>query len=242
MVIDRIICESKEDWLKIRGKYFTSSEINRLLTNVKRPMTDAELEARPKGSKATTIEDPTILSDGAITYILEKICDLEAVPHYEKFTSYEMKWGNENEPQAVMRLCWDYGLDINSDDVIYTSEGGFVFYFSSIGFGGTPDMVIYNENRNVEIKCPNSATHLYYKKFLTAENFQSKLPIYYDQMQTNMILTNCAETIFMSYDPAFKKESLQTHYLTIKADKARQQHIVDKVALAVKYKEALLCH
>lgn len=61
-----------------RNGNFTSSGIVALLGNGRREMTQAELDARPKkgtGSKTTTIEDETILSDTALTYIIE--CNME---------------------------------------------------------------------------------------------------------------------------------------------------------------------
>jgi hypothetical protein len=228
-MIKRLVFESETDWLKERDKVFTASEINRLMADVERPMTKSELEEykklNPQSRKKNTI-DPSILSDGAITYILEKIAIYYESPK-PKFYSPEMEWGKENEGAAALELCEILGLNPNSNDVIYTSVNGWVFFTNDI-IGGTPDLIFPNIKKSAEIKCPNSVTHLYYKAFVTAKNFQSKLPIYYDQMQTNMNFTNTESCYFMSFDPRFKDRKMTYHILEIPRNQNRIDQIMAK--------------
>lgn len=214
MEIKRFVFETEEDWLGYRKGLFTSSEINRLMT-------------KPKASE---------LSDGAITFVLEKVSSLCGASK-PNFFSAEMQWGKDNEPPAALALANQLGLDVNSNDVIYTSHGGFVF-FCSDSFGGTPDLIF--PDAIGEIKCPNSDTHLYYKLFVTAENFQKELPKYYDQVQLNMFLCQRDKCHFFSYDPRFEKESMQSHRIIIKRDEERIQDILNKIEKAHELKLELL--
>jgi hypothetical protein len=212
-MIERLIFDNKEDWKKYRVKLFTSSEANRL-------MAEPTKKAKEAGQN---------LSDGAITYILEKIASFydAAKPQYH---SNEMQWGNDNEAEAAFELCTELGLNAASDDVLYTSSGGMVFYCTE-QYGGTPDLIFPKLKAIAEIKCPNSDTHLYYKAFINSKNFQSELPKYYDQMQLNMHLTDSEMCYFYSFDPRFKGK-LQNHKIEIKRDQERIDLIIKKIELA----------
>ena len=158
-MISRFIFETKEQWKEYRKGLFTASNINKLTANGK---------------------SETGLSVGAVSYILETINDQVGEPKPDIFNA-AIEWGLENESQAVLRYAEDNGLDVNDNDFIYTSVGGFVF-FTYLGIcGGTPDVIL--KDKIVEIKCPNSDTHLYNKLFVNAENIQKEYPMYYDQCQ-----------------------------------------------------------
>ena len=213
MEIKRFVFETETDWLDHRKDQFTASEVNRLMAE---PTKKAQAEGR-------------LLSDGAITYILEKVAAYFDAPK-PKFFNSEMEWGKENEPEAALKLCEILKLNVASDEVIYTSSGGFVF-FSNSKLGGTPDLIFPNQSKIAEIKCPNSDTHLYYKAFVTAQNFQSELPKYYDQIQTNMYLCNAKSCYFMSYDPRFKDAERSVHIIEIERNQERIDQILNKVEI-----------
>jgi hypothetical protein len=212
-MIKRYVYESEEQWLKARELVFTSSEVNRL-------MAEPTKKAKEAGQ---------LLSDGAITYILEKVAARFEAPKPIYFNN-EMQWGKDNEPTAALRLCEMLGYDPASDDVIYTSQGGLVFFNYMSELGGTPDMIF--PNAIGEIKCPNSDTHLYYKAFVNSDNFQSELPKYYDQCQTNMFLSERTTCYFMSFDPRFSDDRRQVHLIEVKRDQDRINQILNKVSLA----------
>jgi hypothetical protein len=220
-MIKRLVFESKDDWGLHRGQLFTSSEVNRL-------MAEPTKKAKEAGQK---------LSDGAITYILEKIGSMYGAPK-PNYYSNEMQWGEENEPAAAFELCSDLGLNVASDDVIYTSSGGMVFFCTET-YGGTPDLIFPKLKAIAEIKCPNTDNHLYYKAFITAKNFQSELPKYYDQMQLNMHLTNTDKCYFYSFDPRLKGK-LQSHKIEVIRDDARIELILEKIHLASELKTELI--
>ena len=215
-LIKQYIFEDRDSWKDFRKYLFTSSNINNLMA---------------AGKSANG------LSVGAVSYIVNLIKEQISEPSAD-FYNEAMEWGNEQEPQAFIRYCENYDLDPNDDDVIYTSVGGFVFFTYNGICGGTPDVIL--KDAIIEIKCPNSDTHIYSKLFVTCENFKKEYPKYYDQMQWNMFLCQKKTGIFMSYDSRQKEEGNQTHYITIEEDLERQEAIYLKIEAAHKYKTELL--
>ena len=215
-MIERFIYETREDWKQGRKNLFTASQINRLTAKTK---------------------NACGLSDGAITYILELINNEKGEPKPDIFNA-AMEWGNEQEPQAVLRYAEDNGLDVNDDDFIYTSVGGFVFFTYNKIAGGTPDLIL--KDKIVEIKWPNSVTHLFNYLFVNSDNFQKEYPIYYDQIQFNMFLCEKTTAVFMSFDPRIKKVENQVKYINIDYDDERVQLILDKIFDAEVLKTSLL--
>lgn len=238
--IERFIFENKDDWKEYRKGLFTGSRINEIMAQGKRLMTDAELaefkKTNPK-SKAKYTEDDSVISDGAISYILELIQNVEAEPKFE-YTSHEMQWGLDHEEEAVSRFCELYGYSLESDDVIHTSIGGTVFFVGDNVIGATPDLIL--PNAIAQIKCPNSDTHLRYKLFVNSGNFQEELPGYYDQIQTELMLCERPLCYFFSFDPRFKRKELQHVTIEIKADAKRQNEIYKKALVCEKKKQEFL--
>lgn len=217
-MIKRFVLDSRETWKEFRKGLITASQVNRIMAN-------------GKGENG--------ISQGAETYVFELIGALKAEEEPD-FYSRSMEWGNEQEPQAVMRYCQENNLDVNSPDVIYTSIGGFVFFTWKDIAGGTPDIILPKLKKNVEIKCPDSTTHLYYMLKLNQGNFKKELPKYYDQMQFNNFLTGNDSTDFVSFDPRIKQESRQFFQLNIERDDQRIKEITEKIEIVNEYKEQLL--
>src|SRR5574343_876002 len=209
-MIKRYVFEPQEDWKDYRETVFTASEINRL-------MAEPSKKAKEAGQE---------LSDGAITYIIEKISARFGNPKFV-FTNLEMQHGKDTEPAAAYRFCELFTLNPASDKVIYTSQGGIVFFSDGI-VGGTPDIILPKEKAIVEIKCANPQTHLWNKCFLTSENFQQNYPNYYDQMQLNMYLCESDYGYFMSFDDRFKEGQIQQHILKIERNQERINDILVK--------------
>lgn len=239
-LIERFIFENKDDWKEHRKGLFTGSRIHEIMGQGKRLMTPEELAEQKKTnpkSKAKYIEDDTVISDGAISYILELIQNTEAQPK-TPYLSFEMEWGLNNEEEAINRFCELYGHSLESDDVIYTSMGGTVFFVGDNVIGATPDLIL--PNAIAQIKCPNSDTHLRYKLFVNSGNFQEELPGYYDQIQTELMLCERPLCYFFSFDPRFKRKELQHVTIEIPADAKRQNEIYKKALVCEKKKQEFL--
>jgi len=104
----------------------------------------------------------------------------------EGFSSAAMQWGTDTEPQARAAYELMTGRDV--------TEVGFVKHPTIDGFGASPDGLV-GDNGLIEIKCPNTATHI---ETLLAEKVPSK---YITQMHVQMICTGRDWCDFVSFDP-----------------------------------------
>jgi len=104
----------------------------------------------------------------------------------EAFTNSAMKWGTETEPQARAAYEFYSGLPV--------AEVGFVVHPTISQSGASPDGLV-GGNGLVEIKCPNTATHI---ETLLGGSVPAK---YNYQMQWQLACTNRAWCDWVSYDP-----------------------------------------
>lgn len=119
------------------------------------------------------------------------------------FDNDAMKWGRETEPQAASFYSFTKDIEL--------VEVGFVDHPKVASFGASPDRLIGDDGL-VEIKCPNTATHI---ATLTGSS-----PIkreYMIQMQVQMACTGRDWCDFVSFDPRLPVE-LQMHVTRIERD------------------------
>lgn len=102
------------------------------------------------------------------------------------FTNAAMQWGTDTEPKARDAYCFRHDVDV--------AEIGFVDHPTIAMTGASPDGLVGAEGL-VEIKCPNTATHL---DTLLGETVPGK---YVTQMQWQMACTGRAWCDFASFDP-----------------------------------------
>ena len=134
----------------------------------------------------------------------------------EGFTSAAMQWGTDNEPDA--RSAYQFEKNIRVEQV------GFVNHPSIAMTGASPDGLV-GENGLLEIKCPNSATHL---DTLMSETIPAK---YVTQMMWQMACTKRDWCDFCSFDPRMP-ENMR---LFIKRLDRDDQVIADLEAEVVKF-------
>ena len=105
----------------------------------------------------------------------------------ESFSSAAMEWGTEQEPFARTRYAAATGRIVD--------EAEFYTHPTIKWLGASPDGLLNDTGGLVEIKCPNTQTHLGYM-------LDKKAPAtYVNQMQTQMWVTGRAWCDFVSYDP-----------------------------------------
>lgn len=119
-------------------------------------------------------------------YMAELIVERLTGQREEKFTNAAMQHGTETEPEA--RAAYEFRQNV---DVV---QVGFVKHWSIADTGASPDGLVGDDGL-VEIKCPNTATHL--ETLLTGEIPQK----YVQQMHWQMICTGRKWCDFVSYDP-----------------------------------------
>lgn len=119
-------------------------------------------------------------------YMAELICERLTGQQAERFTNAAMQWGTDTEPRA--RAAYEFLTDN------YVIETGFVLHGDIADFGASPDGLVADDGL-VEIKCPNTATHI---ETLLGESVPGK---YVTQMQAQMACTGRAWCDFVSFDP-----------------------------------------
>lgn len=135
--------------------------------------------------------------------------------HAESFSNASMQWGTETEPRARAM----YSLDTNEA----VEEAGFVPHPVIAMAGASPDGLV-GEAGLVEIKCPNSATHI---ATLTGAPIDRK---YVYQMQWQMACTGRDWCDFASFDPRLPP-AMQLHVTRVHRDE-EQLILIEKEVTA----------
>ena len=198
------------EWFKARCGTFTASEIYKLMTE---PRLKADKEA---GN----------LSEGANTYVLEKV--------HEKLTgitkvgidNHATQWGVENEP---LSLKW-YGIKTGNK-----VEDSYLCYKDGLeGFSCTPDGFV-NDDGLIETKSPwNGANHIKHCFITTDEGFKSEHPNYFWQCQAQMLITGRKWCDYVSFDPRIDS-SLGLFIYRLHANEECHRMLIDKVTKARTY-------
>lgn len=129
------------------------------------------------------------------------------------FTNAAMEWGTEQEPRARAMYAFHTGNSV--------VETGFVPHPSLEATGASPDGLVSDDGL-VEIKCPNTATHI---ETLRGAKIDRK---YLLQMHWQMICTQRDWCDFVSFDPRLP-EYLQLHVQRVERD----AELVEEITAAV---------
>ena len=132
---------------------------------------------------ATTKSGP---SASRKNYLAQLVAERMTGQPAESFNNAAMQWGTDNEPLA--RAEYEMIKDIMVDQV------DFVDHPTIEWCGASPDGLC-GDNGLVEIKCPNTATHIDY---ILAGVTPSK---YHPQMALQLLCTGREWCDFVSYDP-----------------------------------------
>ena len=124
-------------------------------------------------------------------YMAQLVCERLTGQQQESYSNAAMQWGTDTEPQA--RAAYEFLTDA------VVEETGFVMHPTIPDFGASPDGLIGAEGM-LEIKCPNTATHL---DTLLSETVPGK---YVTQMQVQMACSGRAWCDFVSFDPRLPAE------------------------------------
>jgi putative phage-type endonuclease len=135
-------------------------------------------------------------------YLAELLIERMTGQPSEHFVSKEMAWGTEHEPEA--RTIYEFERDL-------VEQVGFVLHPEYDFAGASPDGLVGTEG-GIEIKCPNSATHI--------ETLQTrKVPSrYYAQMQWCMECCEREWWDYVSYDPRMRDPRLTMFVTRVNRD------------------------
>lgn len=110
----------------------------------------------------------------------------------ESYTNAAMQWGIEQEQFA----CIAY----EAQKETFVDKIGFVLHPDIKWLGVSPDRIV-GQDGLIEVKCPNTTTHLDYL-------FDNKVPAeYYKQIQCQLWVTGRQWCDFVSYDPRLPKRN-----------------------------------
>lgn len=135
-------------------------------------------------------------------YMAQLVCERMTGTPAESFTNAAMQWGTEQEPFA--RAAYESAKDVLVEEV------GFIPHPIIQNSGASPDGLV-GEFGLVEIKCPNTSTHI---QTLLDQKIPEK---YITQMQWQMCCTDRRWCDYVSFDPRMA-EGLQLFIKRVEFD------------------------
>jgi len=146
-------------------------------------------------------------------YMAQLVCERLTGQKGESFTNAAMQHGTETEPLA--RAAYEARYDVLVDEV------GFVSHPTIEMSGASPDGLVGDDGL-IEIKCPNTATHI---ETLLSESVPNK---YYTQMQFQIACTGRKWCDFVSFDNRLPTE-LQMFVKRVPRDEMYIKLIEDEI-------------
>ena len=124
-------------------------------------------------------------------YMAQLVCERMTNTVAESFTNSAMQWGTETEPLA--RAAYEAHADVLVDEV------AMITHPTIEAAGASPDGLVGDDGQ-LEIKCPNTATHI---DTLLTQTVPGK---HYAQIQWQMACTGRQWCDFVSFDPRLPTE------------------------------------
>lgn len=165
-----------------------------------------------------------ITTAGYKNYLADLVVERLTGKKTESFTNAAMQWGVDQEPIARA----EYEVKTGN----FVDQIAFVDHPTIVNFGCSPDGLVGDDGL-IEIKCPNTATHIDYV-------MQDKVPTkYIPQIQCQMAVTGRKWCDFVSFDPRLP-DGLQILIVRLERDdeyieklEARVVKFLDEVNSAV---------
>jgi putative phage-type endonuclease len=141
-------------------------------------------------------------SAGRKNYKMDLVAERLTNQPAESFTNSAMQWGTEQEPFA--RIAYETKMNLFVEQIPFMDHPKIEW------FGCSPDGLVA-EDGLIEIKCPNTTTHL---EYIDGCKPPAK---YIPQMQTQMACTGRKWCDFVSFDPRLP-ENLQLFVVRLDRD------------------------
>ena len=146
-------------------------------------------------------------------YMAELVIERLTGTPAERFSNGAMQWGAEKEPEARERYQIESGNLV--DEIAFVQHPRIAFS------GASPDGLVGDDGL-IEIKCPNSATHI---ETLLSQKIPDKYQL---QMLWQMACTQRSWCDFVSYDPRMP-EGMQLWIQRYNLDRERLKTIEESV-------------
>ncbi|RYF29591.1 MAG: exonuclease [Chloroflexi bacterium] len=179
--------------------------------------TDEWFKARLGKATASRFKDIMITiksgeAAGRKNYRAELVAERLTGTKEETWTSAAMQWGIDNEPLAALRYELLSGNEVQ--------ECGF-YAHQSLQAGASPDGLVGDDGL-IEIKCPNTATHIDTLK-------RQDIPYqYYWQVMGQLWITGRKWCDFISFDPRMP-ENAQIFITRIERDESKIKQLEEQV-------------
>lgn len=203
---------NQQQWKGERLGKFTASEIGKLM-----------VKGRSKDQ---------YFGDGAMTYIESRAAEiLTQEPATDLEGMKAIEWGNTHEPEAAALFT----EHMNGDFIYYGKNDSKFFPYEPIKLwaGGSPDGLVPHK-AVAEFKCPESSTqHIKHCRLKVGADLKELKPIYYGQIQFNMMCTGLDLSYFVSYDPRQLERNLRLKVLPVPYDKSYCKELDERLKRAV---------
>jgi putative phage-type endonuclease len=146
-------------------------------------------------------------------YMAQLVCERMTGVVAESYTNSAMQWGTETEPLA--RAAYEAHADVLVDEV------AMIQHPTIEQAGASPDGLVGDDGQ-LEIKCPNTATHI---DTLLTQTVPGK---YVTQMQWQMACTGRQWCDFVSFDPRMT-DGLRLFVKRVQRDDAYIQMLEEEV-------------
>jgi putative phage-type endonuclease len=143
----------------------------------------------------------------------------------ESYKNSAMEWGTQTEPEARIEYEVRHGS--------FVTQTGFIKHPTIAWVGASPDGLV-DEDGCIEIKCPNTKTHLQTLQSGTAPSQ------YYGQMQMQMWVTGKQWCDFVSYDPRVTIRNLRFFCIRVDRDNEYIANMEQEVLLFLEEVEAVI--
>jgi len=192
------------------------------MEDVSRPLDDYERLDPGRHPNQRSIIDLSLLSDGAMTYVYEKVAEeLTGLPAKQEITSAATDWGNSWEGEA--RMMYERVFKCKIEQV-----GNLTF---GKRWSGSPDGLILIDG-GIEIKCPySSAGHVRNMLITNAEDLKAAHKEWYWQIQDLLAGTGRKWWDWLSFHPYFEAEK-KMHIVRIYPNEADIRNIKIKTTAA----------
>lgn len=151
-------------------------------------------------------------------YLAELVAERLTGEAAQGYSNAAMLWGTDMEPQA--RAAYAFYTDAEVEEI------GFVVHPAIADSGASPDGLV-GDSGMVEIKCPNTATHI---ETLRNESVPAK---YVTQMMWQMACTGRQWCDFVSFDPRMP-EDMQIFIKRVERDDMRISELESEITAFLK--------
>lgn len=162
-------------------------------------------------------------TEGRSTYISELVAQI-ATGEMPEINARAMEWGKAHEEVArsAYELC----------EGVFVKEAGFI-YGKDKRTGCSPDGLVLEKNKGVEIKCPYTST--VHVDFLAMDKIKLE---YIYQCQFSLWVSGLETWDFCSFDPRFKKNLLKI--VTLERDQSLMERFDNEIPEFIKEMDAVL--